>query len=325
MVTSTELCAEPGLRKRRVRGWTREQIVSVLRDAGKERGRWWTGSEWTKAHRQPCSYTVWRLLGSWSDAWVEAGYPPDPHWISRKPRHQGFYWTKDDIIQALQRASEGQFLSINRYNKMLNRGFDGPCQGTIGKLFGSWAAAKLVASIPPKQTWSEDQILEMVADCWRTLGHFPTRTEWENQQGRTLSYWVVFLRSGNSQAKMQNRVLARHPDLPRGRVTHSQAIRHLLSLPGDMLTTQEKVLVNGFAMGKTLAEMGSELHLSRERIRQIASRAGRQRRVSRAATHLLALPSEVLTPQQQEIIRGLIGGKNLSAIAVEMNLTRQKN
>lgn len=260
-------------RQGRHRIWTEQAVLDALRTAGQERGRWWTLREWEEARCRPSSSVVYAVIGSWSVAWTRAGFRPPARWGNRGPSRS---WTDADLIAEVRLAAQGRYLSLRSYERSQRR-VGGPCSTTVRKRLGPlWATVLERCGLPDRATPpSPEELVTALIRLWRTLGRVPSRNHWIHWTERPATLARV-LRVLGSWDAFVDRARRDAEDLPEVRRV-SSVRAHLLALPDAILTDRERRLAELFRTGATLAEAGAQLGVTRERVRQVALRAGTQR------------------------------------------------
>ncbi len=170
----------------------------------------------------------------------------------------------------------GRPLSVVGYERWHRRTKDGPSVTAIVLRFG-WARARDLAGVAPPQheALQEGEILESLVRLWRSRNRAPSRSEWVAWKDRICSYDTAQRVVGGNWEHIRARALALHPDLPQ-LSTRSTALLDLLKVPRESLRPRESEIASLAEGGKTLGQIGKHLHLTRERVRQIASRAARR-------------------------------------------------
>lgn len=247
----------------------RARALVSLRQAGQSKGRWLRQWEWIQEDRSPSVDVIRRLFGSWAGAWAAAGYSVTARWARERPVHR---WTREEALQRIQQAAarSGGTLSSTVWARqhML------PVHGTIRHLFGSWSEAVRQAGVAPEETVDAQpaKITTALAVLWVHLGRAPARPDWEAWPDKPgPSSRVIRLFGSWRRALVQ--ASASRPGLSSAH-SRSAAVAHLLALPDEVLTDRQRVLANLFRRGATLGQAGQEMGLTRERVRQIAARAG---------------------------------------------------
>ena len=132
-------------------GWTKKQIIKMLRKDTKRRGDPPTGEDWNKpAPGRPTTATVCTIFGSWRAALEAAGLLPTGVGEIR--------WTKERIVDALQ-ADASAHGSHPRAQDWRSKGPGRPTAQVVRRRFGSWQAAITAADLhgwPERQTGHDD-------------------------------------------------------------------------------------------------------------------------------------------------------------------------
>jgi hypothetical protein len=135
--------------------WTRDAIVSAIRDWAADNGRQPKRTDWTHAGAKPDhpnGMTVVREFGSWNAAIEAAGFVPVRR--GRASRE----WTQDNIVEAIQAWAEkyGQAPTVRAWSGSTP---SHPSQSTVVRSFGSWSAAMHAAGVPVRGRGRPDQNL----------------------------------------------------------------------------------------------------------------------------------------------------------------------
>ncbi len=259
--------------------WTAETVLAALRAAGAARGRWWTQQEW--GDRSPSVGAVYTHCGSWAAAWAAAGYPPPARW---GPRHLTRH-TPAEILDSIRTAAAAGIYTFRGYTEWA-RTHDGVCASTLRKHWGGWGRALAAAGvIPPRPL---DQAVPAYERFCAIYGVAPTPQAWETWAARPCTSWAIRDHFG-SWAAFRAAALSRDPTLPDA-PRRSGALAHLLGVPAAQLSASERQMAALAQAGGTLATIAEALGVSRERVRQLAERAGQPRRV-RGWTAATALPA----------------------------------
>ena len=127
-------------------GWTKKQIIKMLREDTKRRGDPPTGEDWNKpASGRPTTPTVCAVFGSWRAALEAARLLPTGVGEIR--------WTKERIVDAL-RADASAHGSHPRAQEWRSKGPGRPTAQVVRRRFGSWQAAIAAADL---HEWPERQ------------------------------------------------------------------------------------------------------------------------------------------------------------------------
>ncbi len=116
--------------------WSREEIVVALRAFAQEHGRPPLSTELAPAHGLPSVETVSRRFGSVTAGYKAAGIGP--------PARRR--WDRDMVLAALRAFAEehGRLPTQLEWRKKTN---EHPGASTVGRIFGSWSAAKCAAGM----------------------------------------------------------------------------------------------------------------------------------------------------------------------------------
>ena len=273
------------------RRWTRATLLPLLQAAGAAQGRWWTMAAWDKAHQRPHSRTILNIFDTWAAAWAAAGYPVDRHWT-----HQtGQRFTQAGLIAGVRAAGAGQPLTVAAYNTWRTT-HGGPSVSTLVNRLGGWSKVLETAGLPPRSRVTAETVRTWAA-TWSTRHAVPlTRARWEADPARPCS-------AAHAAALVGSWRTVRAAAGPRH--SPSAAVAVLLQQPRECLTSREQTLAAALRAGATLAEAGALLGISRERVRQIAHRAGRgstsptARRERQRAAALVVLRQWVVRHQRR--------------------------
>lgn len=247
-----------GVTVRSNQSWTSDQTIAQLQATYRQYGRWLTMEEWTRFGIKPDPSTVIKVLGTWRNAWRQAGFEV-PAWNKFKnPRGT---WNADRVLQALRAhaRSDGTVMGASEWARQRVT----PNYRTIIRYYGSYAAAVAAAGLTIMTERSLAHLHEQ--ELWRRawtafneqLGHVPSRQEWDAWPDRPVA----------SHAMAQ-----RFPFRPHGE-THLAATTVDLDYLFD---ARLKAWIEAYRQGDTLAEIGRRYALSRERIRQGIHQAHRQ-------------------------------------------------
>ncbi len=126
-------------------GWTRDEIISALREAAVELGRSPTSNWWQSAGRRP-SYAeiVRRLGGGWAHALTAAGLPPTTY-TARSPIEPAA--ERASVVDALRTASRKYLDGAAPTASWWKTQRLTPPPDAIVKAFGSWRLALSVAGL----------------------------------------------------------------------------------------------------------------------------------------------------------------------------------
>ena len=251
---------------------TEGEVVAALRAVGEAHGRWLTGAQWDAKGCSPSRNTVLQVCGTWSRAWRSAGFAIPDRWLHQRAKP----WTDEDMLRHLRLASEalgGRFLSGAVYSRWHKETGQGPCEASYVRRFRTWERARRLAGLKvDRAKGTPEQVFWFTASLWKTLGHPPSRAEWERQEGKPCSFETAQRITGDRLAVIRKKVLAAHPELSTAK-TRSTALQGLLDAPQEALTPREREIVRMAKMGTTLQGIGDQMGLTRERVRQIAKRA----------------------------------------------------
>lgn len=251
--------------------WSAEQVLAALTAAGAARGRWWTQLEWVQAQQSPAVSTVYQWCGSWTEAWTRAGYPPPARWrLGPKPDY-----TRDQMLAALQAAAQSTpHLLTSTYYDRWRRGAGGPTLSTVRQRLGTWAESLRQAGLIRPEPTGPAAVVASVVALAHELGRPPSAQDWRQWPARPVPLPIALTRWGGSWSDLANRARQSDAAWPI-EVSRSEAVEHLLSLPEERLTARQRDLAALFRAGHTLESAGVLWGLTRERVRQIASKAGR--------------------------------------------------
>lgn len=238
--------------------WTSDQIIAQLQATHQQYGRWLTMQEWTRLGIKPDPGTVIKVLGTWRDAWCQAGFEA-PAWNKFKnPRGT---WNADRVLQALRAhaRADGTVMGVSEWARQQCT----PNHRTIIRYYGSYAEAVAAAGLTVITHHAIEHLHEQEQRrrAWATfsehLGHVPSRQEWDAWPDRpvasyVMAEWFTFR--------------------PRGK-THLAATTVDLDYLFD---ARLKAWIEAYRQGDTLADIGRRYALSRERIRQGIHQACRQ-------------------------------------------------
>lgn len=280
--------------------WPEEKIIAALQEAGAEKGRWIPVEEWRTERRVPVYETVTRHFPSWGAAWTKAGYPPPEPW---GPRNIPRRWTDEQLIESVRRAAGGRPLSCGQYKRWHRQTGEGPCLAILRRRLGLWEDVQRRAGIRVRRdSLTPDALVESVAALWRMIDREPTVRDWTEWPERPCTPETLVKQCGATFSEVKRQVSAQYPVLPKERVGQSLALRRLLRVPRELLTEREMEIALMAETGACLQEIGEAIGLTRERVRQVAMKAGHGlRRGGRRRSYTRAEVIEALRKSYEEI------------------------
>lgn len=282
---------------RRGNQWTSTRVLSRLQTVGKQYGRWLTISEWNQKRFVPTSSVVLKVLGSWRDAWRQAGYDV-PVWNkSKSPRGT---WSAERILEVLRDNARADGTIMGRVD-WSQKGHV-PNLRTIYHYWGSYGhaveAARLTVVTDHQHQRHQEQAQWLQA--WdalsTTLGRAPTKQEWNAWPDRPVTAEVM--------AKLVHFSSA-------GQVHRS----NLAALNLDyVFPERNRTWIEEYLKGRTPAAIGTEYHVTRSLVQRVVKNAVRSsRRQFHAAEQVLSEATQleldtISDPITARLIQDLQGG-----------------